>query len=273
MDSVAKAEDNINSILGHVSILLDVVVTEKFIVTADRDEKIRVSLREKPFIIESFCLGHTEFVCKLIPLENEHLISSSGDGTISFWNMSEGLLLSKCYVNNSTESKNDFENEKDIHRQSVPALLAYDTNLSLIAVGNVGLNDNVIFMLEASTSEPYLRKCYQIILGEDQHLIDISFAYRSTESSTLFAMNQCKEKITISSYSCTAVSYNLKQETSEVDYINSVLEKLSISDERQLHYLQLFKTTVPGHTYDAFYKKKNNQFKKDKKSKKIKTQE
>ncbi|XP_012586522.1 PREDICTED: tRNA (guanine-N(7)-)-methyltransferase non-catalytic subunit WDR4 [Condylura cristata] len=48
--------------LGHLSMLLDVAVSpdDRFILTADRDEKIRVSWAAAPHSIESFCLGHTE---------------------------------------------------------------------------------------------------------------------------------------------------------------------------------------------------------------------
>nr|XP_008508724.1 PREDICTED: tRNA (guanine-N(7)-)-methyltransferase non-catalytic subunit WDR4 isoform X3 [Equus przewalskii] len=48
--------------LGHLSMLLDVAVSpdDLFILTADRDEKIRVSWAAAPHSIEAFCLGHTE---------------------------------------------------------------------------------------------------------------------------------------------------------------------------------------------------------------------
>ncbi|XP_029434466.1 tRNA (guanine-N(7)-)-methyltransferase non-catalytic subunit WDR4 isoform X6 [Rhinatrema bivittatum] len=49
--------------LGHLSMLLDVAVSpdDKYIITADRDEKIRVSLLKAPHNIASFCLGHRDF--------------------------------------------------------------------------------------------------------------------------------------------------------------------------------------------------------------------
>ncbi|KAF6385719.1 WD repeat domain 4 [Rhinolophus ferrumequinum] len=48
--------------LGHLSMLLDVAVSpdDRFVLTADRDEKIRVSWALAPHSIEAFCLGHTE---------------------------------------------------------------------------------------------------------------------------------------------------------------------------------------------------------------------
>lgn len=33
---------------------------QKYIFTADRDEKIKISFYEKPYIIRDFCLGHSE---------------------------------------------------------------------------------------------------------------------------------------------------------------------------------------------------------------------
>lgn len=38
---------------------------ERYVITADRDEHIRVSRYPNGYNIESFCLGHTEYVCHL----------------------------------------------------------------------------------------------------------------------------------------------------------------------------------------------------------------
>ncbi|XP_073890061.1 tRNA (guanine-N(7)-)-methyltransferase non-catalytic subunit WDR4 isoform X9 [Macaca fascicularis] len=72
--------------------LLDVAVSpdDRFILTADRDEKIRVSWAAAPHSIESFCLGHTEFVSRIsvVPTQPGLLLSSSGRfaaSRIAFW--------------------------------------------------------------------------------------------------------------------------------------------------------------------------------------------
>jgi tRNA (guanine-N(7)-)-methyltransferase subunit TRM82 len=47
-------------ILGHVSVLTTFLLSqeEDYIITADRDEHIRVSWYPQGFVIEMYCLGH-----------------------------------------------------------------------------------------------------------------------------------------------------------------------------------------------------------------------
>ncbi|CAH1431786.1 unnamed protein product [Lactuca virosa] len=80
----------------------------KFIVTADRDFKIRVTMLPKKPIdgaheIQSYCLGHTEFVSCLAFVYNQefpqgYLVSGSGDSTVRLWDFTSGLLLHTCEV-------------------------------------------------------------------------------------------------------------------------------------------------------------------------------
>ncbi|XP_040842598.1 tRNA (guanine-N(7)-)-methyltransferase non-catalytic subunit WDR4 isoform X2 [Ochotona curzoniae] len=88
--------------LGHLSMLLDVTVSpdDRFVLTADRDEKIRVSWAAAPHCIESFCLGHTEFVSRIVvvPGHPELLLSSSGDCTLRLWEYRSGRQLHCCHL-------------------------------------------------------------------------------------------------------------------------------------------------------------------------------
>ncbi|XP_072045029.1 tRNA (guanine-N(7)-)-methyltransferase non-catalytic subunit wdr4-like isoform X2 [Amphiura filiformis] len=102
-----QTEDGV-LLVGHISMLLDVVVSQddRFIMTADRDEKIRVSCLPNSYHIQTFCLGHTQFVSRLAVLPNlpNVLVSGSGDGTVRFWNYIEGHQL-HCISLDSTHQE------------------------------------------------------------------------------------------------------------------------------------------------------------------------
>lgn len=89
-------------LLGHVSMLTAIVTTVRpdgrpYIVTADRDEHIRVS-RGLPLahVVETFCLGHGEFISRLCvpPGRPEVLLSGGGDDHLFVWDWLAGALLS-----------------------------------------------------------------------------------------------------------------------------------------------------------------------------------
>ncbi|QPH01344.1 hypothetical protein C2857_005543 [Epichloe festucae Fl1] len=89
-------------LLGHVSMLTSLVVAEsqgkKYILTADRDEHIRVSRYiPQAHIIEAFCLGHKEFISEIIiPLgQGNVLISGGGDEDLIVWDWKAGFILSR----------------------------------------------------------------------------------------------------------------------------------------------------------------------------------
>lgn len=82
---------------------LEVSPDGRFVVSADRDFKIRVTLFPKKPLdgaheIQSFCLGHTEFVsCLAFVFTPDYpqgfLVSGSGDSTVRLWDISSGSLL------------------------------------------------------------------------------------------------------------------------------------------------------------------------------------
>jgi tRNA (guanine-N(7)-)-methyltransferase subunit TRM82 len=88
-------------LLGHVSMLTCVLTTRDsenrpYIITADRDEHIRVS-RGMPqtHVIEAFCLGHGSFVNALCNPRSrpEVLVSGGGDNELFVWDWLAGKLL------------------------------------------------------------------------------------------------------------------------------------------------------------------------------------
>ncbi len=91
-------------LLGHVSLLTDVAIAEipvrlksrQYILTADRDEHIRVSRGvTQAHIIENYCLGHREFVSKLciVPWNPELLVAGSGEPSLKVYRWQTGQLL------------------------------------------------------------------------------------------------------------------------------------------------------------------------------------
>lgn len=97
-------------LFGHVSLLTDLICVSiprttfanpqdrTYIISADRDEHIRVS-RGMPqaHIIEGYCLGHTQFVSRLcIPGWNPQLlISGGGDDYLLIWEWLSNRVLHK----------------------------------------------------------------------------------------------------------------------------------------------------------------------------------
>eukprot|EP00742_Colponemidia_sp_Colp-10_P008502 GILJ01009213.1.p1 GENE.GILJ01009213.1~~GILJ01009213.1.p1 ORF type:complete len:386 (-),score=66.92 GILJ01009213.1:1508-2665(-) len=84
-------------VTSHISMITDLTVSADggFLVTSDRDDHIRVSQLPKAYNIQAYCVGHSDFVAKVLLLEShsELLISGGGDGTVRLWNFMEGKLL------------------------------------------------------------------------------------------------------------------------------------------------------------------------------------
>lgn len=142
-------EDKGTKILGHLSLLLNILQTNdgKFIITSDRDEKIRVSCYPNAYNIQTFCLGHKEFVMhiELLPDLPEYLTSASGDGLIKVWNYTNGKLHYTIDTYNDIKNNNDLKqdfcklmNEEGIEINCLPivnyAITKLSDSFSLIAV-------------------------------------------------------------------------------------------------------------------------------------------
>ncbi|CAL3964108.1 unnamed protein product [Diplocarpon coronariae] len=89
-------------LLGHVSMLTDIALAahqgRNYIVTVDRDEHIRVSRGiPQAHIIETFCLGHTDFITRLcFPLGREEvLVSGGGEDKLFVWEWLAGRIVAK----------------------------------------------------------------------------------------------------------------------------------------------------------------------------------
>lgn len=94
-DALVKGENGSKELLGHLSMLLDCCLSmdECLVMTADRDEKIKISRYPQTFVIENFCLGHTSFVSSICPLSEHLLASGGGESVIHLWDISTGETI------------------------------------------------------------------------------------------------------------------------------------------------------------------------------------
>ncbi|XP_031847125.2 tRNA (guanine-N(7)-)-methyltransferase non-catalytic subunit wuho [Nomia melanderi] len=122
--------DNAVLLLGHLSMLLDVLITEdeKYIITTDRDEKIRVSMFPNSYNIVSYCLGHKKFVTNILELPHDRsiLVSCGGDGVFILWDYRNGKeLLSVDFCDKIPKADIDNFNQKlrDCHLDETVEIL------------------------------------------------------------------------------------------------------------------------------------------------------
>jgi tRNA (guanine-N(7)-)-methyltransferase subunit TRM82 len=81
MDAYETAEVVASLVLmRHLSMLTDIKFTsdEKCLITSDRDEKIRISFYQNANNVQSYLLGHKEFVTQIHLIDDRNLVSVSG---------------------------------------------------------------------------------------------------------------------------------------------------------------------------------------------------
>lgn len=78
-------------LLGHFATVTTIAKGKKYIASGDREGRIRVSRFPDAFVIQSFCLGHSEFVTSLTWTGvSERLLSSGGEGCVRLWDSTTG---------------------------------------------------------------------------------------------------------------------------------------------------------------------------------------
>lgn len=89
----------LSPVVGHVSMLTAMLVLQDQgkIITADRDEHIRVSKWPQGWEIEHFLLGQRKFVSALAlhPLDPNILITAGGDDTLRMWDLTTNHCIRK----------------------------------------------------------------------------------------------------------------------------------------------------------------------------------
>ncbi|KAG5567564.1 hypothetical protein RHGRI_002938 [Rhododendron griersonianum] len=137
----------------------------RFIISADRDFKIRVTVFPKKTSdgaheIQSFCLGHSEFVsCIAFVGASDYpdgfLVSGSGDSTVRLWDITSGSLLDTCEVGAEAGSLGfPQSNGKEDECCSAITYLCAIPICSLVAVAIQGLSG--VVLLSCNLSEKTL---------------------------------------------------------------------------------------------------------------------
>ncbi|KAL4602955.1 uncharacterized protein LOC142613896 [Castanea sativa] len=131
----------------------------RFVISADRDFKIRVTVFPKKPLdgaheIQSFCLGHTEFVSCLdfvftSDFPQGFLVSGSGDSTVRLWDISSGSLLDTCEVGAKAELLESNGKEEECNL-AVTDLCTFPDG-TLIAVAAQSLQGIVLLSCDLST--------------------------------------------------------------------------------------------------------------------------
>jgi tRNA (guanine-N(7)-)-methyltransferase subunit TRM82 len=137
-------------LLGHVSLLTDLVIAEadaagkrrQFILTADRDEHIRVSRGpSQAHIIQNYCLGHKEFVSKLsiLPSQPDILVAGSGETFIKAFHWQTGQLVRDFSVlqiisNAISSSPHDLSEHKSLRKLAVSGIWPVKTKIEPVSV-------------------------------------------------------------------------------------------------------------------------------------------
>ena len=71
---------------------------ERFLITSDRDEKIRISHFPNSYNIETYLLKHKEFVSQIQILNEKRLVSASGDSNLILWDLSDFKCMQEINV-------------------------------------------------------------------------------------------------------------------------------------------------------------------------------
>ncbi|KAJ4400795.1 tRNA (guanine-N(7)-)-methyltransferase non-catalytic subunit trm82 [Didymella pomorum] len=180
-------------LLGHVSMLTDIVNARtddnrSYIITADRDEHIRVSRGiPQAHIIEGFCFGHEAFINRLCLTQSGRLVSGGGDPYLYVWDWQNYKLLKKLPILDAVVD----------HLKSRPELEASEiTKVAVSGIWSVPHQNEVLvacegipalfsFKVDATTTTSSATTEYSSALALKGNALDVAFLPISPTSSAV----------------------------------------------------------------------------------------
>ncbi|KAJ3106620.1 tRNA (guanine-N(7)-)-methyltransferase non-catalytic subunit trm82 [Phlyctochytrium planicorne] len=181
-------------ILGHVSIITDMIFSTdgRYLITSDRDEKVRVSNYPLCFDVQSFCLGHKLFVTAVasIPGGKNLIVSGGGDSFLLVWDIVSGERVQKISWMDSLSA--DELKQEDLLVLAIKSSAISNT----VAVVINGVKGVLVFR---SRNGSHLLYDERISLPDD--VLDVNFdgegtlwgIYRTESSRSLLFKAICKD--------------------------------------------------------------------------------
>lgn len=273
-------------LMGHLSMLLDIAFVrtqenDEYLLTADRDEKIRLSRYPNAYNIQGYCLGHAEFVSHVKLINSNHILSASGDGeylnclslsyslfrlgTVRLWHLPDCVEVNcfpmKTLLSSSREIFYDsvsdsIENESSPIDDSIWKLATTTSPDVFIALSIYAHRNHSIYLTTLENFSHNQRKLtFDSKYGS---IIDYCFPSQNNASDLyiLFDSNRLIRVNIPSILSCEKKEY-LEKTDSTIDGIlaNQDFHLVNAIQSNEIIFKQLFKNrTSPGDS--SYYKRK-----------------
>ncbi|ORX62417.1 WD40 repeat-like protein [Hesseltinella vesiculosa] len=241
--NVASTKDDLEPILGHVSMVTDLALSddEKYIITSDRDEHVRVSHYPNGYNIESFCLGHTDAVTNvhLVPWQKDRLVSTGGDCTLRLWDFVKGSQQQCIDVAQYIQSFVPKENPST--EAPIVQSVKFNTDAKLVALSFTKLPVILLFSWENDQFEyKQTLEVGQPVLGLDFDLegrLWVAVAPTDATGSLVLLFNQVDAKYQLDESSSLVAAINAAR-VEQVDTLPDLfalfkLRKFTDLDEEQ----------------------------------------
>ncbi|KXS17526.1 hypothetical protein M427DRAFT_253219 [Gonapodya prolifera JEL478] len=145
-------------LLGHISMLTDICtsVDDRFIITADRDDHVRVTHYPRTHVILNWCLGHTQFISQIQLLPNfpDYLLSAGGDDTLLLWKWPTAQLVQTVQLEGVVSSL--ATNPSSVSEQSTVSSLRVSANGSCIVLLCEDLRHVVVYTVAVLNGTPHV---------------------------------------------------------------------------------------------------------------------
>ena len=140
-------------LLGHTaSMLTDIAIVDRddiasssrrrLLLTADRDEKIRISQFPDSYILEGFLLGHTAYITAFTTIPSSYLaVSCGGDMTLRLWNIDDKSEI--CNLSTCDNNKNEIPTAITVSGcgQIIAVIFDESKRLSIYKICHKDIND------------------------------------------------------------------------------------------------------------------------------------